>query len=143
MKLFTITLDLDGTICDTYSRKTWLEELQSYKATPFKVGIAKPFINRLVTVKLLSLVAHIDICTWLPPQAKMDKQFEKECIQAKTEWVEHYLPFARNVNCIHYGTPKTGNGILIDDNAKVRQQWQGLAFSDQILGVVTHEYNHH
>lgn len=143
MKLFTITLDLDGTICDTYSRKTWLEELQNHNALPFKVGIAKPFTHRLAAVKLLSLISNIDVCTWLPPQAKNDKQFKQDCMQAKTEWVKHYLPFARNINCLHYGVPKTGKGILIDDSLTVRKQWSGLALSDQILGRVKHEYNHH
>ena len=143
MKLFTITLDLDGTICDTYSRPTWLEELQSHKVTPFKLGIAKPFVNRLVTVKLLSLIANIDVCTWLPPQAQYDKTFRQECVSAKNEWVSHYLPFVRNMYCVDYGTPKIGQGILIDDSAKVRQQWQGLALSDQVLGGVRHKYIHH
>lgn len=143
MKLFTLTVDLDGTICNTYARPTWLEELQNCNSLPFKKGIAQPFTKRLFTLKILSLVAHIDICTWLPPQASTNKTFAQECIENKIEWVKHYLPFVRNINCLQYGVPKQGEGILIDDSKSVRSNWKGLALSDQWLGRVEHAYTHH
>ena len=140
MKLFNITLDLDGTVANTYKVKGWKEMLNAHCAIPFE--LAEPITNRIKVLNLLSKICNIEVCTWLPPTAAENEKFTNDCITIKQQWVEKYLPFVTKVNCLHYGVPKTGKGILIDDSATVRKQWKGIALDAQLLGY-EYEYHNH
>jgi hypothetical protein len=140
MKLFNITLDLDGTVANTYKVQGWKEMLNANCAIPFT--LAEPMEKRIKRLALLSKICNIEVCTWLPPNAKSDEKFTSDCIAVKHEWVAKHLPFVSKINCLHYGTPKTGKGILIDDSATVRKQWKGIALDAQLLGY-EYEYHNH
>mgnify|MGYP003341690520 FL=1 len=74
------------------------------------------------------------------------KEYEEVCAKVKTNWVNIFLPFVKNVCCQSYGVPKqlgvksrSKEMIPIDDNLEVCKTWETDCMRKYIN--VTEEYN--
>jgi hypothetical protein len=73
-------------------------------------------------------------------------EYHKAVEQAKLNWLKKHLASVKfdEIKIVRYDTPKhkIGNGILFDDNAEIRKEWdkanaENLAFDvDNILEVL-------
>lgn len=126
-----ICFDMDGTIADLYGVPGWLEKLRAEDATPYRD--AAPMwdmeaLNR-VLLALSDQGWEIRVISWLSKDAT--PEYKKAIRQAKREWLARYNFPADKVHLIAYGTTKANAirnagatpGVLIDDQAKVRDGW--------------------
>lgn len=127
-----ICFDLDGTICDLYGEKNWLEYLQNENPMPYVA--AKPMVDmKQLNTILLKLIAQgweIRVISWL---AKDSSEEYKEAVRAAKIWWLNYYNFPyKKAHLVAYGTTKAQvlrnaenryGAILIDDNEKVRKGW--------------------
>ena len=126
-----IYFDLDGTVYDLYSIKSWLNKLQAEKEEVFLegkfLGNYEDFMESIS--ELISYGYNFGVITWLPMQAS--PEYEEICRQEKIKWINKYLPFVSEINICSYGIPKQ-NCIqkraklmyLIDDNIEVCKMWE-------------------
>lgn len=123
----TLYFDMDGTIADLYGVENWLQDLRNYKVDPYIN--AKPMYDTSELNKLLIQFKeqgyNIEIITWGAKEST--EQYLREVHQAKSEWLNRYsFPYDR-MHTIPYGTSKSSRardqGILIDDNKLVREEW--------------------
>ena len=75
MKLFNITLDLDGTVANTYKGE-WMERNAKFRLRN-TFALAEPITNRIKILTLLSKICNIEVCTWLPPTAIENEKIHK------------------------------------------------------------------
>lgn len=126
-----IYFDMDGTIADLYNVIYWLEGLREYKVYPYLE--ARPMWDMLELNHLLGQLKaqgyRIGVITWLSKESTI--QYDREVRWAKKLWLETYgmLNVLDEIQMVKYGTPKhevadLRHGILIDDNAAVRADWE-------------------
>lgn len=136
-----ICFDMDGTIADLYGVEGWLEMLRSFDPTPYE--IAKPLINMSALARLLhkaqKLGYTIKVISWL--SLKTTEEYNLAVTTAKIEWLRAHLPSVEfdEIIITEYGVPKQelGEGILFDDNADIRKEWNGKAYEpSEILEVL-------
>ena len=135
-KYNAVLLDMDGTIADTYSVPNWLDQLRSESVEPFIN--AQPLITE---EKLFSLFSeeNIVICTMLPKGVQLGTPYADACQRAKQQWLERYFPSLQNaVLFMEYGDNKSlgefsKNCLLIDDNATIRDNFNGYTLNATIL----------
>lgn len=132
-----IYLDCDGTWIDLYGVKNWLDYLVAENTTPYEV--AKP----LVSLSLLARTIHelqrkgfkIGIISWTSKNSS--REYEEAVRQAKMNWLKKHIPSViwDEIHIVAYGTPKSscGNGILFDDEARNREEWNGIAYDEKNL----------
>lgn len=135
----TITFDMDGTIADLYGVEDWEARLNAHDATPYTE--AQPLVNmeRLTELcgQLQSKGFTIAVVSWLAMHS--NKEYDKAVRKAKKDWLKKYFPVVDELHLVKYGTRKKGclknkvNAILIDDNADVRKQWNGLAIDQDFM----------
>ena len=128
-----ICLDLDGTLCDTYSVPNWLEKLRAYDASPYLV--ANPLCDMEQLSFLLEVAKHrgveVRIITWLSKES--NKEYDELVRLTKKAWLKAYnIPYD-HFHGVAYGATKADSvrkylesedtAILFDDNAKVRSGW--------------------
>lgn len=132
-----INFDMDGTLADLYGVEGWLEDLRAEKTRPYL--IAKPLVNMSVLARTLhKLQANgwtITIISWTSKNGTAEYN---ECVRvAKLQWLHRHLPSVQwnEINIIPYGTPKheVGEGIIFDDDERVRNAWEGEAFGVDTL----------
>ena len=129
-KKINVYLDMDGTIADLYGQENWLEMLINEKDGAFincepltteKVLLAL-FPTDKYTVKVLSMT---------PKNAS--KEYCEKVINEKNAWLDKYFPNITKRHYLPYGDNKnlknSVNAILIDDNAKIRENYKGLALN--------------
>ena len=124
-----IYFDMDGTIADLYGIVDWLPKLQASDVTPYIEAaplVDMDALNNLME-KFIALGYIIGVISWTAKDGT--KEYNKAVRAAKRAWIDHNLPCVQEFHVVKYGTPKhrTANikgGILVDDNAGVRQAWE-------------------
>lgn len=127
-----LVFDMDGTIADLYNVDNWLEMLRDYNPTPYI--IAKPIYDMFSLNNLLDILKaqgwKIAVVSWASKEC--DDTFKQAIRLAKIDWLNRYNFPYDEVHIVKYGTTKAncvrkfdGRKILVDDNEKVRQGWNG------------------
>ena len=127
-----ICFDMDGTLVDLYGVENWLEMLTGHDPTPYEM--AKPLVNMSALARLIHKVQKlgysVKVISWLAIGS--NAEYDRLVTAAKIEWLRKHLPSIEfnEIIITEYGVPKStlGNGILFDDNAKIRNEWKGLAY---------------
>lgn len=136
-----INFDMDGTLCDFYGVKNWLEYLMD--SNPFPYENAKPLMNMSALARRLNALQRkgykVKIISWLAKNS--NAEFDEAVTLAKLRWLRKHLPSVKwdEINIVGYGTPKNtiGCGILFDDEELNRQMWgEGAYDVHNILGVL-------
>ena len=141
-----IYFDMDGTIADFYATKDWLERLANEETYPYE--IAKPLLRMSALAKRLNNLQRrgyaVGVISWTAKNSTTE--YHKAVEQAKLNWLKKHLASVKfdEIKIVRYDTPKheIGNGILFDDNAEIRKEWdkanvENLAFDvDNILEVL-------
>jgi hypothetical protein len=121
--------DMDGTIYDFYNTEGYVEMLENEELTPYTCGgtlcdmqalndLMKKFIKQGFTIGVISWTAR-----------NGSKEYNSRVRKVKREWIKKNLPCATEIHVVKYGTPKhkvakIKDAILIDDDARVRAQWE-------------------
>jgi hypothetical protein len=124
---------MDGTIADLYGVENWLEMLNNFDATPYK--IAKPLLKMSTLAFLLNRLQkrgyHLGIVSWLSKNGTT--AYNTAVTKAKKQWLALHLKSVKfdSIDILEYGTPKERgrNGILFDDEEKNRKNWNGIAYN--------------
>ena len=152
-----IYFDMDGTIANLYGVENWLDKLRSYDASPYAEAEVK--LNMQALAHRLNRLQRngftIGVISWLSKES--NKTYDEAVIKAKTEWLAKHLGSVKfdEVHFVKYGKKKSKvakvkNGVLFDDNAKVRKEWikhnpNGWAFAEknilEILEELSVPYN--
>lgn len=142
-----IYFDMDGTLADYYSQKTWLEELRKKEITAFL--LAKPLYNVWEFSCLLCALQRkgykIGIISWLPKNAS--PEYAEKVKQAKIHWLkENLLVYPDEIKIVPYGTNKKEavdgeSGILFDDEVQNRETWGASAFEPQDMIEILRKLN--
>lgn len=132
---------MDGTIADLYSVDGWLNDIENERIDPYKN--ACPLLDlRALSQSLNRLIERgyeINIVSWIARDAS--KNYSKEIILAKREWLSNYLGSVHfsNIDILPYGSPKQigRSGILFDDEVGNRESWNGIAYDvNNILEIL-------
>ena len=143
-----LVFDMDGTIADLYNVDNWLEMLGASNPTPYI--IAKPIYDTYSLNNLLDLLKaqgwKIAVVSWVAKEC--DDVFKEAIRTAKIDWLNRYdfhydeihivkydkskIDSSPEIHLVKYGTTKMtcvrkfeGRKVLVDDNEKVRQGWNG------------------
>lgn len=144
-----IYFDMDGTLANLYGVDNWLEKLRNYDASPYAEADVKLNMQALAH-RLNRLKKHgytIGVISWLSKEST--KEYDEEVAKAKREWLKKHLGSVEfdEIHLVKYGKRKSRlakvkDGILFDDNDKVRKEWirrnpNGWAFAEKnILAVL-------
>lgn len=123
--------DMDGTIANLYGVENWLENLEAEETRPYEV--AEPMCDMKALGEILAALRElgyvIGVISWLSKNGS--KEYNNRVRRAKRNWLEEQgiLDVMHELHFVKYGTPKhtTANirhGILVDDNAEVREAWE-------------------
>ena len=130
-----IYFDLDGTLADLYSIDNWEYKLNHDDATPYQEAAPLVDMNKLQTLcaELANAGVVIGIISWLAKNS--NKAYDAKVRQAKKEWLVKHFPCATELHFVKYGTTKLKaakykNSILVDDNAAIRNGWNGHSTID-------------
>lgn len=139
-----VWFDMDGTIADLYGVDCWLEALCAEDVYPYEQAgtlVNMAYLARLLH-KLQAVGYGIGIISWT---SKLGSAlYNGEVALTKMCWLHKHLPSVcwDEIKIVTYGTPKqtfkhTKDDILFDDELRNREQWQGLAYSqDEIINVL-------
>lgn len=129
--------DMDGTIADLYGVNGWLEALCNEDVAPYLDARPLRDVYGLYLVLESMRAQHfiLGIVSWTSKSGS--REYNKRTRIAKIQWLKEnglYDCFDE-IHIVKYGTKKHSiskckRGILIDDDATVRSQWQahgGLA----------------
>lgn len=123
-----IWFDMDGTLADTYAVEGWLDDIKRSSCRLFRE--AKPRMNLSHLARLINMVAakgyySFGVISWTPEGAS--SEYEEAAAAEKIKWLNKHLPSVKweEIKIVKYGTPKSefGNGLLFDDDEKVREDW--------------------
>ena len=126
-----IYFDLDGTLAALYDYPNWLDMLHNEDTTPYeKCGVLVDAEElREVLNQFMMLGVKIGVISWSAMNGSKD--YNKRTRKAKKNWCdEFFADIFTEFHVVKYGTPKhrvakEKDSILIDDNAEVRQAWNG------------------
>lgn len=124
-----IYFDMDGTIAELYEVENWLSQLRAEDPTPYAIAKPKVDLNELADIlgELKNSGWVVGIITWLSMDSS--ERYKQATRKAKAEWLKQ-IPFQFDeVHMVRYGAPKhriakLRKGVLVDDNRKVREQWE-------------------
>lgn len=130
-----IYFDMDGTIADLYGIPDWLPKLRAYDPSPY--AEAAPLLRLSALARLLNKLQRngytLGIISWSSKNSTF--AYDKAVAEAKREWLHRHLPSVDwdEIHITAYGIPKQEtaklpNGILFDDNEKIRNDWTGTAY---------------
>ena len=130
MKKQTVYLDMDGTVADLYNSNDWLKRLINEDTEIFKE--CKPLVTQeKLFEKYPQDKYDIKVLSMTPKGAS--KEYCKNVIKQKNEWLDKYFPQLQKRIYKKYGYNKnlknSKNAILIDDNEKIRNNFKGLALA--------------
>ena len=126
-----IYFDMDGTIADLYGYKNWLELLHAEDTIPYEdcdVLVDAEELRQVLSA-FIGLGITIGIISWGAMNGS--REYCKRTRKAKIAWCEKHFPHIfTEFHVVKYGTPKhrvrkIRDSILVDDNADVREAWQG------------------
>lgn len=128
MKKTRVYLDMDGTIFNLYGKKNWLARLESEDETVFGGD------ERLTTEEVLKSVFpkdHYEVIVLSMTPKNASAEYCQRVIEMKNAWLDAYFPSISKRIYRKYGNNKnlknSKNAILVDDNQKIRENWNGLA----------------
>ena len=139
----TIYFDMDGTIADLYGVIDWLPKLRAEDATPYEE--AAPLVNMNDLQFCLSYLQaygyKIGIISWLAKNSS--KTYDNAVRKAKMKWLKENLPKIHfdEMHIVKYGTrkdyiAKDKNGIIFDDDERVREKWRGEALNPNFIDII-------
>jgi hypothetical protein len=125
-----IYFDMDGTIANLYGVPNWLEKIEQSDVTPYKEAQVllnmQGLAHRLNTLQKAGYV--IGIISWLSKSGT--PEYNEAVAQAKVAWLKQHLGSVKfdEIHITAFGIRKSKvaeikNGILFDDNPKVRREW--------------------
>ena len=152
-----IYFDMDGTIANLYGVENWLEKLEGGDTSPYKE--AEVMLNMQALAHRLNRLQKngytIGVISWLSKSGT--NAYNEEVAKVKTEWLAKHLGSVKfdEIHIVKFGRKKSKcakvkDGILFDDNEKVRKEWirhnpNGWAFAEknilQILEELSVAYN--
>lgn len=152
-----IYFDMDGTIANLYGVENWLEKLEGGDTSPYKE--AEVMLNMQALAHRLNRLQKngytIGVISWLSKSGS--NAYNEEVARVKTEWLAKHLGSVKfdEIHIVKFGRKKSKcakvkDGILFDDNEKVRKEWirhnpNGWAFAEknilQILEELSVAYN--
>ena len=141
--MFTIYFDMDGTIANLYGVENWLAKLRAEDATPY--AEAAPLVNMSELQLYLSILQNrgykLGVISWLAKGAT--KSYDKVVRKTKKEWLQATLPEIQfdEIHIVKYGTrkdyvAKDKNGIIFDDDERVRENWRGLSVNPNMEDII-------
>lgn len=144
--MYTIYFDMDGTIANLYGVTDWLPKLRAEDASPY--AEAEPLTDMENLQLLLAILQNrgykIGIISWLSKNST--KSYDKIVRKTKIEWLRAMLPKIQfdEMHIVKYGTrkdyvAKDKNGIIFDDDERVREKWRGESFNpntDDIIEIL-------
>lgn len=142
MASYTIYFDMDGTIADLYGVEGWLEKLRAEDASPYME--AEPMVDMGELSRLLQKAVEmgyqLGVISWLSKEAS--KAYKQAIREAKLSWLKEHLEVELNeIHLVQYGTrkdyiAKDKEGILFDDDEKVRKNWRGFAINPEETDIL-------
>lgn len=126
----SINWDMDGTIASLYEVPDWLEKLRAEDPSPYLEAEPMWDMKKLneILEKLREAGWEINVITWLSMNSS--EEYKDAVREAKKAWLQKWGFVYDHFHGVQYGTTKadsvrerTDYGILIDDNAKVRDGW--------------------
>ena len=141
--MYTIYFDMDGTIADLYGVAEWLPRLRAEDATPYTD--AAPMVNTAEFQLLLAILQNrgykLGIISWLAKDSS--NSYKKAVTKAKRDWLTETFPeiMFDEMHFVQYGTrkdyvAKDKNGIIFDDDERVREKWRGKAINPNIEDII-------
>lgn len=139
-----IYLDMDGTFVSLYGVPNWLAYLEAEDTTPYEV--AKPLVNLSLLARYLNKAQAKGICigivSWTSKSGSLE--YNERVTEVKMNYLRRHLPSVQwdEIHIVPYGFPKSmavdfADGILFDDEARNRDEWQGTAYDvDNILEIL-------
>lgn len=126
----SIWFDMDGTLAELYAVEDWLPKLCAENPEPYIVAAPKIDTDELARVleSLKNAGYIIGVISWLSMNAS--DNYKREIRKAKKEWLARHINFTFDrIHLVRYGAPKHivatyRHGILVDDNAEVRAEWE-------------------
>lgn len=126
----SINFDMDGSINKFYDVPDWLPKLRAEDPSPYLDAEPMWDMEKLneVLEKLREAGWEINVITWLSKNSS--EEYKDAVREAKKAWLEKWSFVYDHFHGVQYGATKadsvrerTDYGILIDDNAKVRDGW--------------------
>lgn len=126
----SINWDMDGTIASLYDVPDWLEKLRAEDPSPYLDAEPMWDMEKLneILEKLQEAGWEINVITWLSMNSS--EEYKDAVREAKKAWLQKWGFVYDHFHGVQYGATKadsvrerTDYGILIDDNAKVRDGW--------------------
>lgn len=144
-----IYFDMDGTIANLYGVPNWLEKIEQSDISPYEDAQVllnmQGLAHRLNALQKLGYT--IGIISWLSKSGT--PEYNAAVAQAKLDWLTKHLRSVKfdEIHITAFGVRKSKiakikNGIIFDDNPKVRREWikhnpSGWAFDEtEILKVL-------
>lgn len=140
-RIKAIYFDMDGTIADLYGVKDWLPKLRASDTSPYEE--ARPLVNmekfeRLLE-KLQELGYHLGVISWTSLNGS--KEYNRAVRKIKVNWLRKHIGVKFDeIRVVKYGTRKDyvakhKDGILFDDDLRVRDKWRGIAIDPQQIEI--------
>ena len=129
MKL-TLIFDMDGTIAATYDVPNWLAKLHKFDPSPYMEAALMVAGVADAIAEARKAGAEVKVVSWLSKEST--KEYDKMVREAKRNWLAEQGIEVDSVRCVPYGTQKAyyrnpdNINILFDDNAEVRESFEGF-----------------
>ena len=129
MKL-TLIFDMDGTIADLYKVENWLAKIRAYDPAPYTEAALMVAGVAEAIAEARRAGAEVKVVSWLSKDSTAN--YDTEVRKAKREWLKAQGIEVDSVRCVPYGTQKAyyrnpeNINILFDDNAEVRESFEGF-----------------
>lgn len=126
----SINFDMDGSINKFYDVPDWLSKLRAEDPSPYLDAEPMWDMEKLneILEKLREAGWEINVITWLSMNSS--EEYKDAVREAKKAWLQKWGFVYDHFHGVQYGATKadsvrerTDYGILIDDNAKVRDGW--------------------
>lgn len=139
-----IYFDLDGTLAGLYDVPNWLDYLRAYDPAPYEQAKALVNLSRLARyLNRLQRMGHeLGVVSWLSKCST--PEYDAAVTAAKIFWLEKHLPSVHwnEIKIVPYGTNKwelCGEGIIFDDDQRVRASWASDSYEPDVMFEVLAE----
>ena len=141
--MYTIYFDMDGTIADLYNVEDWLPKLHAENPSPYIEALPLVDVDILggILAELQYIGYKIGIISWTAKNGTTS--YNKAVRKAKIEWLVGCFPeiVFDEIHVVKYGTrkdyvAKDKDGIIFDDDAKVREKWRGEAINPNTDDII-------